>query len=181
VLWRVQSKLPSAKLRAEFAALRRDALKQLRGENWSGAVSFQPSVDVRYRGQGYELNLAYTPALLRAFERAHFRTYGHSYPGRDVELVTLRLRAKIRTAAPGLGFQDHSSVTAPPTFAPVFFGEKPLRNPILSRESLRPGRRHRGPAVITEYSATTLVPPGMPFQLDSGRNLIISIPAQSRR
>ena len=48
--------------------------------------------------------------------------------------------------------------------APVFFSGKKLAAAILSRDLLPPGRKYSGPAVITEYSATTVVPPGMTFR-----------------
>jgi N-methylhydantoinase A/oxoprolinase/acetone carboxylase beta subunit len=33
----------------------------------------------------------------------------------------------------------------------------------------------RGPAVITEYSATTVIPPGKRFWVDASANLLIRI------
>jgi N-methylhydantoinase A/oxoprolinase/acetone carboxylase beta subunit len=35
------------------------------------------------------------------------------------------------------------------------------------------GKRLRGPAIITEYSATTVVPPGLSFHKDQAGNLLI--------
>jgi len=40
---------------------------------------------------------------------------------------------------------------------------------------LQPGKNYYGPAVITEYSATTVVPPGLPFSLDKAGSLVIQI------
>ncbi len=58
---------------------------------------------MRYRGQGYELNVPYTRGMIEAFRREHERRYGYSYPGREVELVTLRLRARIKSRKFGDG------------------------------------------------------------------------------
>ena len=65
VLWRVADKLPcdrleKDRLEREFAALRRRAEKDFREEKWAGAIKYQLSVDVRYQGQGYELNVPFT-------------------------------------------------------------------------------------------------------------------------
>ena len=60
------------------------------------------SVDVRYRGQGYELNLPFTSSVLKAFHAEHERRYGYSHPDREVELVTVRLRATVESPAPKL-------------------------------------------------------------------------------
>ena len=54
-------------------------------------------MDVRYQGQGYELNVPYTGKLIQDFRSEHQRRYGYSYPDREVELVTLRLRATIKS------------------------------------------------------------------------------------
>src|SRR5579872_2893523 len=96
VLWRTMDDLPVKKLKEEFGNLCRHADKDFQGEGWRGAIRRQLSVDVRYRGQGYELNVPYTGRLMAAFRREHERRYGYNYPGREIELVTLRLRAIIR-------------------------------------------------------------------------------------
>jgi N-methylhydantoinase A len=59
-----------------------------------GAV-IERSADLRYVGQSYELNVPW-PAGTR-FHRAHKRVYGYSRPDRDVEVVTIRVRAKLST------------------------------------------------------------------------------------
>src|SRR2546426_890296 len=97
VLWRIAGKLPAELFEREFAILRRNAEKSFREEGWRGAINFRRSVDVRYRGQGYELNVPYSNTLAEDFRREHQRRYGYSYD-RELELVTLRLRAKIRTS-----------------------------------------------------------------------------------
>ena len=56
-------------------------------------------MEVRYRGQGYELNVPYSRDLIHAFRREHQRRYGYSYADREVELVTLRLRSHYQIAA----------------------------------------------------------------------------------
>ena len=55
-------------------------------------------------------------------------------------------------------FQGHSVVTA-----------------VYERSGLRPDRPLIGPAVITEYSATTVVPPGKRFWIDKTGNLVIAV------
>jgi N-methylhydantoinase A len=189
VLWRVADHLPGEQLRREFAALRRRAETDFRDERWRGAISHQRSVDVRYQGQGYELNVPYTRNLIGDFRREHQRRYSYSYPTREVELVTLRLRATIKSpharAAAGSA-TTHVGTAAPsrpgraalgsasPNRAPVFFGGKKLTAAIYARESLKIGRKYSGPAVITEYSATTVVPPGGWFWSDKRGNLMIA-------
>ncbi len=95
VLLRVSSQLPSAHLKREFSALQKQAAKDFQEEAWPGKLHYRASVDLRYRGQGYELNLPFTKNLLTDFHHEHHRRYGYAHPNREVELVTLRLRATV--------------------------------------------------------------------------------------
>ena len=57
----------------------------------------------------------------------------------------------------------------------MFFHDKAVNTPVFEREQLVLGRRMTGPAVITEYSATTVIPPGKKFWVDGSDNLAIQI------
>jgi N-methylhydantoinase A len=180
VLWRTLVELPTKQLHEEFENLGRRADKDFQAEGWRGAVRRRVSVDVRYRGQGYELNVPYTGGLIAAFRRQHERRYGYSYPAREIELVTLRLRATIKSPQStliktGAVRAERGRFNPEPT--PIFFEGRKIAAVTYDRDWLQPGRRYRGPAVVTEYSATTFVPPGAKFWLDRVGNLII----QSRR
>jgi N-methylhydantoinase A len=52
---------------------------------------------------------------------------------------------------------------------------------ILDRDSLPVGKLFRGPAIVTEYSATTVVPPDASFRIDAMANLIIQAGSQQKR
>jgi N-methylhydantoinase A len=186
VLWRVAGKLPRQRLEHEFATLRQRAEADFREEKWPGAITHQRSVDARYQGQGYELNIPYTQNLIHDFGREHRRRYGYNYPERDVELVTLRLRSVIKSPQAQLaGTKSHVGTAIPSrpgratlgsasaNRAAVYFGRKKLTAAIQARDSLNIGKKYSGPAVVTEYSATTVVPPGRRFWLDKWGNLLI--------
>ena len=181
VLWRVSGKIPAQQLNREFSALQRNATKDFRHEAWQGKPQYSRTVDIRYRGQGYELNIPLTKNLLRDFEREHHRRYGYIHPSREVELVTLRLRAILRATRTHVG----TAALGRPSRAklerlsssstPVLFDGKKLETKIYSRDDLQPGKKYLGPAIITEYSATTVIPPGKHFHLDRASNLIVTI------
>jgi N-methylhydantoinase A/oxoprolinase/acetone carboxylase beta subunit len=57
----------------------------------------------------------------------------------------------------------------------VFFDGKTISTPVYERGDLCPGQSLKGPAVITEYSATTVIPPGKKFRVDRSANLLIAI------
>jgi N-methylhydantoinase A len=181
VLWRVSKKLPTTQLNQEFSALEKQAAKDFHQEAWQGRVNYQRTLDLRYRGQGYELNLPFTKNLQKDFEQEHHRRYGYAHPTREVELVTLRLRALTKSATTRVGTgtlarpgrATRGRLSTPK--APVHFDGKKLATAIYSRDELKPGQTYSGPAIITEYSATTVVPPNKRFHLDPASNLIVTI------
>jgi N-methylhydantoinase A len=180
VLWRVSAKVPHVRLAQEFAALEERAQKDFHQEAWHGKILYRQSIDIRYRGQGYELNLPFTGNLQKQFEQEHQRRYGYAHPTRELELVTLRLRAIVRTTKTRVGTGTLArpgraklgSPSAPK--APVVFDGKKLATAIYSRGDLKPRKTYPGPAIITEYSATTVIPPGKSFHLDLAGNLLIA-------
>src|SRR5215471_3206376 len=186
VLWRVSRELPQAKLHQEFAALNKQADKDLRAESWAGRTNYIRSVDIRYRGQGYELNLPLSNDLLAEFEQEHKRRYGYVHPNREIELVTLRLRAMLKSDPFRVGAEavcpEHtrsvrlrakrSELSVPKGL--VMFDSKKQTTNVCDRPELRRDRTYKGPAVVTEYSATTVIPPTHSFRIDAAGNLIIS-------
>ncbi len=178
VLWRATDKLPSARLDREFRQLSQAAKRDFQSEGWTAAIHEQLSIDTRYRGQGYELSVPFSRKLIPDFHRAHQQRYGYSHPERELELVTLRLRATVKS--PQAKFAEHEPRNSRQTASkneqrPVFFASKPLPTRIYEREALVLGRKYAGPAVITEYSATTVVPPRMTFRIHRTRNLLIDV------
>jgi N-methylhydantoinase A len=188
LLWQLGDGLPQAKLQKEFRKLEAAAHQEFRAERWRGGLQYERSLDLRYRGQGYELNVPANDRdkdkdnVIARFHDEHQRRYGYHHAGREIELVTLRLRARLRTpqqsqldskvARPRTGGKPR---TAPAERAPVFFHDQAVATPVFERGDLVPGRFMRGPAVITEYSATTVIPPGKRFWVDASANLLIRI------
>src|SRR5579862_8959426 len=175
VLWRTAADIPLAKLNQEFARLEKIAARDFRKESWQGKPQYGRSVDTRYRGQGYELNIPFTKNLAWDFEREHQRRYGYTHQ-REIELVTLRLRAVLKTkasAAPFSSQRPERDVADTSVGSPVWFDGKKLKTKIYERQELRRGTKYLGPAVVAEYSATTVIPPGVRFHLDKAGNLII--------
>ena len=168
--------LPTKKLDTIFSELQRQIAAELKKEEWQGRAVWEPSCDLRYRGQGYELNLAYDSSLLKRFHAEHKRRYGYSNPEREVEIVTLRLRGRVASPEKLARLKIHAEEgKLRPATADVYFGGKRHKARILPRSLVRPGERHRGPAIITEYSATTVVPPGFKFVADQAESLLVEV------
>jgi N-methylhydantoinase A len=166
----------SAQLDPVFAELRRNIAEELKKEDWQGRAVFEPSCDIRYRGQGYELNLPYGADVLKRFHAEHKRRYGYSSPERDVEIVTVRMRGRVASPEKLSRLKiSEEQGSLKPAAAMVHFGGKRHKTQIIPRASIMGGKKLRGPAIITEYSATTVVPPGLSFRKDQAGNLLIEI------
>lgn len=138
----------------------------------------QRSVDLRYRGQGYELNIPFGAEMLKAFHDLHRQRYGFADENRAVEVVNLRVRMVAKSDS--VEFARHElregdgrqAVTATRN---VWFDGQRLSTPVYSREQLRPGDTFVGPAIVTEYSSATILPPGDRLRVDTLDNLIIEV------
>jgi len=176
ILWRTTADLPVARLKREFTHLTQASSRDFRAEGWSGKIHEQLTIDTRYRGQGYELNIPFSPKLIADFHRAHAQRYGYSHPNREIELVTLRLRATLKSPQSRITNERKkqpakSNPQVKTQKASVLFNGKPQSTSIYDRDQLTPGKKYSGPAVITEYSATTIVPPKTRFFIDQAGNL----------
>jgi N-methylhydantoinase A len=127
----------------------------------------EPALDVRYAGQSYEVSVPYRAGWSQQFHQAHERLYGHADTDRPIEVVTLRLRVRGGRARLPADASARHRRAAPIGRQAVLFADGRRQTPIYRRDQLSPGRRLAGPAVICEYSATTLVPPGWRVTIDA--------------
>lgn len=146
-------------------------------------LTVQYLVDMRYRGQGFELtvplpripdhdddSLAWVAEI---FHDAHKVRYGHSSPDKPVEVVTQRLvltrpsttQSAPRSAAQGPVKRETGTVA---------LGGERTACEFLWRESLPVGFATDGPAVIEEGTTTTFVPPGWECAVDEQTNLVLT-------
>jgi N-methylhydantoinase A/oxoprolinase/acetone carboxylase beta subunit len=145
-----------------FAALERQA----RG----GEI--ERTADLRYRGQSYELNVPWNkgdPAVL--FHREHEKIYGYANPERDVEIVTIRVRARTTLEKPKL--VRSGSKPCKPEQRRIWIGGGWNKVDCWSRENLM-DRAKQGPALVLDYGSTTLVPPKWKFRVDRAGNLLLT-------
>ena len=69
----------------------------------------------------------------------------------------------------------HSSTRALVSTRSVYLDGEWVQTPVYDRERLRAGDVFAGPAIVTEYSSATVVPPGDVLRVDELRNLIIEV------
>jgi N-methylhydantoinase A len=133
-----------ADLRAEGAAPRRAKIDAL--------------IDVRYRGQSYEIQLPMTKRYVHAFHAEHRRLYGYADEDRRVEVVNVRVVASVPSSMrPRPRADRRRQAPRPHRFR---WQGRWLSSRVYDRDSMEIGRHASGPLLITEFSATAVVPPG---------------------
>lgn len=162
-------KLPFATIQREIATLAAAAKRELRIEGWKGTPVLQSRVDLRYQGQGYEISVPFSRHSFAEFAAQHRRAYGLVFP-KPIEVVTVRLKATIKVPQPALRAPIDQAVVPKEAWATVRFAGRSIQAAIFPRRRLR---TFRGPAIITEYSATTFVPPGWHGRVDQKGNLLL--------
>jgi len=161
-----------------FQEIEKKALKEMEEELPSGEITVERFVDVRYKGQSFEITVPYSKRFKERFEELHERLYGYRHE-EEKEIVTLRVRLTGELEKPAVE-PEEETVSGFPTQAvvekkKVFFEGEWVETPILNRDKLKPGNQFHGPAVIVEYSSTSLIPPWARVRVDRYGNLIVEV------
>jgi N-methylhydantoinase A len=179
--------LTPALIDRHFDALTEQAAAALAAESLKlEECQFARELDIRYAGQGYELRVGIDSsvrgvvnldAVREAFHSLHEEQHGHSARDGNVEVVSYRLRARIRTNKVSL--QANSQPATPDgrtveTKRDVLFGStETIVTPVVSRTDLVQAGSRAGPAVIVQFDTTTVIPEGWTARPDASGNLIV--------
>ena len=143
-------------------------------------------LDLRYVGQSYELTIPFEGDIIQAansFHTVHERRFGYSDPHERVEVVNVRLKARGVATYPPLEQQEMVSGKAvePAMTRKVIFAEMSdaVEVPIYARAALQPGNTFIGPAIVTQYDTTTVVPPQWSGRVDAMSNLMLEFTENS--
>jgi len=139
-----------------------------------GRVLLRRSLDARYLGQSYEINVPFGANWRREFHRRHDRLYGSSDQERPLEVVNLRV--KFVSPGPPVCLPEwpvEEGEARPERTEQVLWDEGRRRTAIFHHHGLRPGHAIAGPAVILGRLATTAVPPDFRVAVDQYLNLVI--------
>ena len=166
-------------LEAAFHAMEAEGSKMLeRAGIKADRRRFDHSVDARYAGQSYELNVpvadgtidtAAIGKIAEAFHVRHAQTYGHDNRAEPVQFVSLRLAA-IGTIPPLTVRQqpaNRGTSSAKPRRDVWFRSTGMIAAEVHDRARMAEGTVVPGPAVIESLESTILVPPGWQARMDS--------------
>ncbi len=167
-----------ATLEEGFRNLEDEVSRKLGRQKFSpDQIRFDRTVDARYLGQSYELNITYSEDVVDHFHQRHEQFYGYASKSLPVEFVNLRIRGRANFPLPSL--REHAvKPKKPPQDAMVqekeIFGEgKPVSAKFFLRHKLKAGNLLEGPCIVLEYSSTTYIPADFQGRIDSWLNLIL--------
>jgi N-methylhydantoinase A len=173
-----------------YAGLEKNLRAELSGEGMdAGAIRFDRTCDMRYRGQAYEINVPVPDAapdklvgaMSDAFHAKHRSMYGQAAEGDPVEFVNYRVtgvgvikKPELKPLAdePAAGSAEKGARQA------YFPGIGWAETPRFERSALRPGATIEGPALVEEAGATVVLFPGHVLTVDGFGNMTIKVPGR---
>jgi N-methylhydantoinase A len=161
-----------------------EAVGELTAQGYIGNIEIFRSLEMRYLGQNYELELpiafdAFSPessaALWEQFHAAHLSRFGFDIPGEVIEIVNFS--ATVVSVTPKPVFREIERGTGEPSAVEkrmVVYVDGHRESPVFRRDTLRAGDRIAGPAIIEEAASVTVLNPGHVLDVDRFGNLVIS-------
>ena len=170
---------PESAIREALEELRDRGVRELEEQGVTrDSIDTEYFLDMRYPGQSYEVTVPAAETrkedLTRVFHEAHGRLFGHTAEEESLEIVNYRARCTGRL--PGMTFAAAPSANGPARpesqRAALFpGGDAPFETPVYRRAALAPGFRVSGPAIVDEYTSTTVVYPTFDLSVDAHGNL----------
>jgi N-methylhydantoinase A len=180
-----------------YRQLEAKAREELTAEGMNAAAArFSRELDLRYSGQGYELRTpldglfderltAESLVAVRArFDERHKQIHGHAAANRPVEVVSYRLRVRVdvpkyqqreevQPAQPSGSKQSESTAAVKGKRTLHLGGEESVEATVYERDKLNVGGEIKGPAIVEQFDATTVILPGWIAKVDGYRNLML--------
>tara|TARA_Y100000590_G_scaffold466844_1_gene643565 strand:- start:324 stop:2339 length:2016 start_codon:yes stop_codon:yes gene_type:complete len=143
-------------------------------------MQFLLTADMRYIGQEYYVNVPIKETINieqigKDFHKVYDKQYGHSTPEGPSEFINLRLSAigNIDKGTDKSKFETKDSNIEDKN-REVIFNNKSYKTSIINRNNLKENTNYKGPLIIEEDSATTVIPPNYILKIDEFRNLLIT-------
>jgi N-methylhydantoinase A len=150
---------------------------------------YRYSVEMRYRGQNYELKVPLESGeltggdiahLVQRFHLLHEQNYGYLASEEPVQLVTFCIEALgtvPKVALKAYPKDRTDSRHALKESRPVYLEEtgESADCPVYQRDLLRHGNIVMGPAIVEQMDSTTLILPGQEASVDPYHNIVIDV------
>ncbi|MBM3482396.1 MAG: hydantoinase/oxoprolinase family protein [Alphaproteobacteria bacterium] len=157
-------------------------LEDLKAQGYTKNIEVHRSVELRYLGQNYELEVPIpfdrfdattTPKVWEAFHQLHQARFGFNIPREIIEVITIKATVVSLTEKPAFKTIGKGAGAKPLNKRPVTFTSGTVETPVYDRGALKEGDAITGPAVIEEPASVTVLNPGRKLKVDAYGNLLI--------
>jgi 5-oxoprolinase (ATP-hydrolysing) len=175
----IEARLGSASLDAELDSLARAAADELVLQGVDASrIRVLRRVHLKYEGTDTALIVPHGSAddMKAAFESAYRKQFSFLMPGKGliVEAISVEALSAGESFRPfSEGHGKGAIDMKPETTVRMFTGGAWHATPLYRRESLAPGARIAGPAIIAEANATTVVEPGWQAEVTKLDHLVL--------
>ena len=159
-----------AEAQVTFAQIEEEGRSAMAKEMALDGLQIRREVDISYAGQSHSVKVSYpqfasVQSVRDAFELAYRTRFGHLNEGSQISLVVLRVVLEMQLRGPELAFvAGTGGVAEAQAFETrsVYFSflGKRVATAVYRRSDLLEGMQIDGPAVIEEFTSTTLLAPG---------------------
>jgi N-methylhydantoinase A len=180
----LHGKSPYSEIDRMLAPLKENGQKEVESEGIPRKNIFiETSLDIRYQGQSYELNIPFSTDFLKKFHKTHNNLYGYANEGGEVEIVNLRVKVIGKVEKPILPQLTGSQIEDPSSALvyekEVYFSNGQQKTPFYSGEKLLFGNVIPGPAIVLRPDTTVLIGQDDIAKVDRFANLIIKVSKKS--
>jgi 5-oxoprolinase (ATP-hydrolysing) len=168
-------------LKRQFKQTAEAAAQELQAQGIAGDdVDLRCQVQLKYDGTDTTLLVDFTnpTRMAEAFARDHRQQFGFTMDDRPLIVEAGVVEALGRSAALDHDMElepaDNDSPPPRTTVECFMAGERRPQTPVFERDDLAPGHRLRGPAIIVEANATTVVEPGWQAEVNRHGHLVLT-------
>jgi N-methylhydantoinase A/oxoprolinase/acetone carboxylase beta subunit len=180
---KIADKIRKEELEGYFKKLIAKSIKSMQEDGFKeDEVTIFSSIDLRYRGQSYEITIPYTnknttdPSFVADFHKAHSKLYSYHHEERAVEVVNIRVKAVGTTKKIKLKREPPKGKGVERAFVKkqaIHYKGKTWQAAVFKRSLLEAGNKMNGPALIADSESTSFLPPSCTLEVDGFLNLII--------
>lgn len=168
-----------------------DMARQLREELAAAGespenIQYSRSADMRYVGQGFEINAGLPPALstgssaavAQGFHQSYQRHFGQALEDQSIEVLNWRLEAVVHRQQPAMdGGAQAAQQASGKRSRQVFYPDinQYTETPVFHEKQLVANAPYHGPALIEQAGSTIVIGPGDRYLLDDAGSIRIAL------
>ena len=161
------------------------ARADLAAQGHAGELRVHRTIDLRYLGQNYELEVAFEfdefnarnlDRLWADFHALHESRFGFRIPQEVIEAITLRCTVTSASTRPAFArLPSRVERLAPQGVRRVVYATGALDTPVYARETLCAGDSIRGPALVEEAASVTVLAPHHRLDVTASGHLLVTL------